>query len=1060
VLTGLDFRAVRWTDEAATVTVAKLDTEFQLLPLLKREVRINSVAIDNVDITIGERQASEAETEPLSIDLPIKLVLETASIRNLRISMAQGDFVIDRVTLDGQLAGSTLRVGNFDVQSELGDISLAGDAELRDDYAANATAAWELRRPNEAPLSGILALQGDASRYDVQHELDAPFEIATAGTLALIDGRLTIDLTNSWRRIVIERGEALAPEATDGVLRLSGSFDELFFGGSTNVVVGDIPAVALETRGKLVDDRVELDSLSLANAWGALTASGEILLAAQTSWSFDVALSNLDPGVLDPRLTGNLGATLKTTGRLVDSMPRLDVNVASFAGNLNGYPVDGKGKIAYASEQLKFRDAVVRVGDNRLDFDGTYGQRLQLEARARLSDLGQFGVGAAGVLNGDVRLVTDAQTFAASGNVSGQSLAWDKYYIDHFDADFKLPTKGDGSIAVQASSEEHGSVTAEIDGRFVDQQWSGTIRKLALLRDPVGEWTLQEPATIRLSRSRLDLGKTCLGTSAVRGSVCASLDFDYSGPLRFEASVDALPVAALRRNLPEGATLLGELRAAANGEFTNGLLNSSISVQLDGLGLIATFEGDEVAANFSTARADTTIVNNKLNGNFEFRLDNDVDYAAGSIEVADLFDLRSALVGEGSLEFNDLALLSFFVPDLANPVGKIFGRIDAAGSLAMPEIVGEIGLSNGSADIRRAGISVADVEFLLQQEKAGELALQGSAKSGNGYLNITGRTAIGAETGIRTEIRLNGEDFNLIRLPDLQASASPNIAVLFDERATRVTGELLIPTANIAVKSVPEATQKPSSDAVVHRGDESIKQPQRQLFVDVKTELGDQVFFSGFGLTTGLGGSVRITGDNKSPYRGFGRVVLREGRYRAYGQILEIENGELFFNGPLANPALSVRATRTASDGTIAGIHLTGTPSALNSVVYSEPAMGDAEALSYLLTGRPLNNANSEEGDMLNQAAFALGLTGAGKVASQIRNQLGLETLGIQGTAENRQLVAGKRIGGRLFVEYAYGVVDSLGTLLLRYQLTQRLMVESRSGSVRTVDVVYSVKKP
>ncbi len=166
------------------------------------------------------------------------------------------------------------------------------------------------------------------------------------------------------------------------------------------------------------------------------------------------------------------------------------------------------------------------------------------------------------------------------------------------------------------------------------------------------------------------------------------------------------------------------------------------------------------------------------------------------------------------------------------------------------------------------------------------------------------------------------------------------------------------------------------------------------------------------------------------------------------------------FNGPLTNPALNVRATRTASDKTVAGIHLTGTPTSLRSEVYSEPPLADAEALSYLLTGRPLGSANSEEGDMLNQAAFALGLTTAGNVASRIRNQLGLETLGIQGGAENRQLVAGKRFGERLFIEYAYGVVDSLGSLLLRYQLSRRLTVESRSGSVRTVDVVYTVKKP
>ena len=402
----------------------------------------------------------------------------------------------------------------------------------------------------------------------------------------------------------------------------------------------------------------------------------------------------------------------------------------------------------------------------------------------------------------------------------------------------------------------------------------------------------------------------------------------------------------------------------------------------------------------------------------------------------------------------------FSSPMLANPQGKIFGNIEAAGNLSAPEITGEIGLRDGAVDIRRAGISVSEIGLLLRQSRAGELSLQGSAKSGEGYLQINGETSFGAESGVRSEIRLNGEDFRLIRLPDWQVAASPTITAVFDDRETRINGELGIPEASITVQTVPETTEKPSPDAVVHRGDAAVTLPRRILYVDVVTKLGKDVSFSGFGLTTKLEGSVRISGDSKSPYKGLGRLVLREGRYQAYGQNLDIESGELIFNGPLSNPALNVRATRTASDKTVAGIHLTGTPAQLRSEVYSEPPLGDAEALSYLLTGRPLNNANSAEGDMLNQAAFALGLTTAGSVTSRIRNELGLETLGFQGGAENRQLVAGKRLGDRLFIEYAYGVVDSLGTLLLRYQLSQRLMVESRSGSVRNVDLVYSVKKP
>jgi translocation and assembly module TamB len=369
-------------------------------------------------------------------------------------------------------------------------------------------------------------------------------------------------------------------------------------------------------------------------------------------------------------------------------------------------------------------------------------------------------------------------------------------------------------------------------------------------------------------------------------------------------------------------------------------------------------------------------------------------------------------------------------------------------------------LSDGSFGLANAGITVTDVAVTMRQSAVGRLSVEGRANSGDGNLAITGETFLSPDSGIRVELSLNGENFALVKLPDWQVTASPDITVSIDENEARVRGELGIPATDVTFRELPEGVQKPSPDVTIHRG-ETAAAPQRFIVdLDVRTSLGDSVNLSGFGLTTGLEGSVRIAGRSDTTYTSSGRLVLREGRYSAYGQELNIDSGELIFNGPLDNPTLNVRASRTASDGTVAGIHLTGTPKQPRSEVYSEPTLSDVEALSYLLTGRPLSNATGEEGDTLNQAAFALGLSSAGSVVSRLRNELGLETLGVQGSADDRQFFAGRRFGSRLFVEYAYGIVDNLGTLLLRYQLNRRLVVESRSGTVRTVDVVYSVKKP
>ena len=156
---------------------------------------------------------------------------------------------------------------------------------------------------------------------------------------------------------------------------------------------------------------------------------------------------------------------------------------------------------------------------------------------------------------------------------------------------------------------------------------------------------------------------------------------------------------------------------------------------------------------------------------------------------------------------------------------------------------------------------------------------------------------------------------------------------------------------------------------------------------------------------------------------------------------------------------LDVQAERRINSDIVAGITLAGTPRAPQSALYSEPGMSDAEILSYLVTGRPLNVASEGEGALLSQAAFALGVSGAGAIATQVGNTLGLDTLAVDGNADTGRIIAGKRLGDRLLVEYGYGLVDKLGTLLLRYELNERVIIESSTGTASTLDVVYSIKK-
>jgi translocation and assembly module TamB len=1089
LLDVLEFRTTSWTDEQQVVRVNRLTTEFALLPILRRELKIGDVDIQGVEILLAERPPTEDAGEPFLLDLPLAVTIDNAAIADIQIHSGDTQLVIDRIELAGSLSGSSLQIRRLTVQSELGDLTATASGRLAPPYAANATTAWTLRLPEQPAMSGSLRLRGDAAKYNVTHELLSPYVILTEGQLALVDDGITFDLTNSWSSIDVAAGDARNIQFKDGNLRVTGNPVEFNYETHSNVLLEGAPPLVVTAVGTRVAEAINIQAFSIWSDRGQMSASGQVMTSPGYPWDLAVQVTDLDASLADQRVSGGINALGTTRGQITNGAAVVSAVISELTGDLNGYRVAGGAELAFADEILRIQNAVVRVGENHARFDGSVGEQLRFDASLELARLSQLGLDIAGSLAGDIRVVTSSDVFEITGAINGAGLAWQDYAVASLTSKFAVPPAGRGTAEVTLDDAQIGNLElknvalnvvgsaaahelrvdiltpdvraeAQINARFADQRWDGSVEKLMLTGELLGEWLLQERANYFVSTTGFALNKTCLAASANAGFACATVSSADAGPLSFDVAFNQMPIAALPIALPDGAIIDGFVEASAKGDLNAGRINTDAQLELRDLRLRTVFEGDEITATFKRAVADATILDNRLEGQLELRLADSNDYLTSTISVADVFDKQSKINGRANLELQDLNLLTFFYPSVTEPTGRVAGNVNIAGTLYAPEIIGEIGLQDGAFGIRPAGINVTDVGIALRQTAPGRLAITGTARSGEGVIEIVGETSFDAGAGIRTELKLDGNDFTLVRLPDWQVTASPTITVTMDERTARVRGDLAIPKADVTFRELPENVARPSPDVVVHRGEEAAQARQFVVDLDVRTRLGDAVSLSGFGLTTGVEGAVRILGRSDTTYTSTGRLVLRDGRYSAYGQALTIDTGELIFNGPLSNPTLNVRATRKATDNTVAGILLTGTPNQPRSQVYSEPVLSDVEALSYLLTGRPLSNADAAEGDMLGQAAFALGLSSAGSVVSRVRNELGLETLGVQGTADNREFFAGKRFGDRLFVEYAYGMVDNLGSLLLRYQLSNRLVVESRSGAVRNVDIVYSVKKP
>ncbi|WP_176698946.1 translocation/assembly module TamB domain-containing protein, partial [Stenotrophomonas maltophilia] len=173
------------------------------------------------------------------------------------------------------------------------------------------------------------------------------------------------------------------------------------------------------------------------------------------------------------------------------------------------------------------------------------------------------------------------------------------------------------------------------------------------------------------------------------------------------------------------------------------------------------------------------------------------------------------------------------------------------------------------------------------------------------------------------------------------------------------------------------------------------------------------------------------------------------GRYKAYGQDLTITRGNLTWNyNAVSDPRINIRAERRIGDVT-AGIDVTGRAQQPRADVWSEPAMSQSEALGYLVLGRSLTGASSDQTQQVNAASAALS-AGSGLLASQLGAKLGLDDAGVsQSRALGGSVIGvGKYISPKLYVGYGVSLVGAGSVITLKYLLRRGFDVEVESSTV------------
>jgi translocation and assembly module TamB len=326
-----------------------------------------------------------------------------------------------------------------------------------------------------------------------------------------------------------------------------------------------------------------------------------------------------------------------------------------------------------------------------------------------------------------------------------------------------------------------------------------------------------------------------------------------------------------------------------------------------------------------------------------------------------------------------------------------------------------------------------------------------SIRGGAGVLSAQGTLS---RAGFdRASLDWRAERFTALDRPDRKLVVSGQGNAALQDKRLSMTGRARVVEGEFALAESSLPTL--SSDVVVVGRERPAEVRRNRSFqnlaLDLVVDLGNRVHLSGHGLSVWLAGELHVITDAQGQLRASGTVRTRDGTFVAYGQRLEIERGNFYFNGPLDNPGLDIVAMRKRQ-AVEAGVALTGTLQTPLARVVSDPPLPEGEALSWLVLGRSPNETRTGELSALPLAGNLL----LGKATTPLKDALKLDELGVRGGAAGEQMLTlGKRLTDRLYLvfEQGFGVAETL--LRLEYNLTRRIVLRLQAGEPSGGGIFY-----
>lgn len=1036
----------------------------------------SQVAIHRLHVRSDDGEAELALKATLSGDYPLHGSLDTHIAR----PPLAGQQV--SLTLEGSLANLALEL------DASGPVTASLDAKL-DALAPELPFSLTLNARDIAwPLSGMDGLSSLASFE--------PGALAASQRLA--------------RDSAMYRLDALSLDA-------EGSLDNYHVALDLKARGQGLPVSHLTLEGRGDRTQFAWAPLTLSAKGGTLTGRGHVDWSSALAVESDLQLDKLPIGAFTEAVDGTLNGKARIGFDMQPQGWRLRIPQLAIDGTLQGKALrlnaklHGNSQMQWTIDQLNLRQ-----GDNRITAEGHIGERLALHSRIEAPKLATLWPGLGGALQGEL----DAQGSLASPridlNLSGESLHYQTQQLQSLS--FTAHSEGLDDPRVKAKVNIEGleaggqrvdTLSATLEGRLSQhmldvqaelgagmplsraaftleggydrtaQRYQGVLAPLELATE-YGDFALDDSLNIAadLAASQVTLSPFCL-VREQGGRVCLTERARLSAANgEIALALRDIPMAMFADRLPTGWRLGGETQGEAILRWRNagqswnakGQLNSQLTVTgEDASGHPWHLPDSRLSLSFDATptRADMQLALDQGDaGQLKLTLGVDDPLGEGALE--------------GRLQVDDIAFTPYrpLVEGLTELNGVLNGDVTLDGTVRHPDLTGQ--LVADEVSMRGTVIPVAIKDARLALDLAGQGGqIEGFVAGEDGRLNLNGEVDWQDPAAWRAHLEVEGQkDPLLVNLPQFGSlRIAPDLSIDASPERLRVRGNVDVPWARLEVGKIPPSAVAPSSDEVIITRQEDAAQQEAEasgeqgeataqalseagmaLDVRITLNLGPDITLEAYGLTTQLEGELEVRQES-GPVQLFGNVRLIDGSYTAFGQDLVIRQGQILFSGPASQPRLQFEAIRnpdTIEDNVTAGLRVTGPAKNPQLSIFSEPAMSESRALSYLLRGRAPGDGGGD--GALTSALIGLSLSQSGRAVGQLGQAFGVDDLSLDtaGSGEDSQVVVSGYVFEDLKVSYGVGIFSPIAELTLRYRLIQNLYLEVVSGAAQALDLIYT----